>query len=239
MKSGVLLFPFHDPAENPTVQLEGDLALAEYCDQLGYDEFWFGEHHCGGWQIIASPESMIAAAGQRTRHIRLGTGVCTLSYHHPFLLLHRIIQLDHLTRGRLIFGVGSGALTLDATMIGHDPMQARRMMGEPLDAITAMLRYAGPLRTAAGIADTEARQAGRAFDRHRWSVLSLVHVAETQERARAEVRHRLPGYVKDIRQTAHRAELASGGTTRRMMAAAQARAGVEYSREVTERRTAG
>jgi limonene 1,2-monooxygenase len=388
MKFGALLFPFHHPAEDPTLQLEGDLALAEHCDQLGYDEFWFGEHHSGGWQIIAAPELMIAAAAQRTRRIRLGTGVSTLSYHHPFMLLDRIVQLDHLTRGRLIFGVGSGALTLDATMIGHDPMQARRMMEESLEAITAMLRYDGPvtrktdwfeldnaalhlrpyrwpfdirvaafkspagprlagrfgagmvsfgasaslgtgsenpLRTAAGIAEKEAREVGLRFDRNRWSVMSLMHVADTEEQARAEVRYGLTAYTKYIRQilpmnvpvdlddpdaivdvltttgtavigtpeqaiahiekmwelsggfgtflieqsdiadphatrrslelfarrvipyftaatwprlAAYEAELQADGRTRRTMAAAQAKAGVEYSHEVAERRRA-
>jgi Luciferase-like monooxygenase len=109
---GVLMFPIHRPDQDPTLQLEDDLRLAILCDRLGFDEFWFGEHHSGGWQIIGSPELMIAAAAQRT---------------------DRIIQLDHLTRGRLIFGVGAGALALDSTMIGHDPLEARRMMEESLD----------------------------------------------------------------------------------------------------------
>src|SRR3954467_2422235 len=108
LRFGVLTFPIHRPTHNPTLQLEGDLVLAELCDRLGFEEFWFGEHHSGGWQIIGSPELMIAAAAQRTSRIRLGTGVSTLSYHHPLTLLDRIIQLDHMTRGRLIFGVGAG-----------------------------------------------------------------------------------------------------------------------------------
>ena len=145
LKFGVLAFPIHRPTHDPTLQLEGDLELAELCDRLGFEEFWFGEHHSGGWQIIGSPELMIAAAAQRTRRIRLGTGVSTLSYHHPLTLLDRIIQLDHLTRGRLVFGVGAGALALDSTMIGHDPMQARRMMEESLEAMTALLRFDGPV----------------------------------------------------------------------------------------------
>lgn len=65
MKFGALLFPFHHPAEDPTLQLEGDLALAEHCDQLGYDEFWFGEHHSGGWQVIASRDRR---RGRRGHH---------------------------------------------------------------------------------------------------------------------------------------------------------------------------
>lgn len=145
LRFGVLTFPVHRPTHDPTLQLETDLELVEHCDRLGYDEFWFGEHHSGGWQTIASPELMIAAAAQRTRRIRLGTGVATLSYHHPLLLADRLVQLDHMTRGRLVVGVGSGALALDSLMIGHDPMEARRRMEEALDVVLELLRGEGPV----------------------------------------------------------------------------------------------
>ena len=58
---------------------------------------------------------------QRTEHIRLGTGVSSLPYHHPLMLADRIVQLDHMTRGRVMFGVGPGALPSDARMMGIDP----------------------------------------------------------------------------------------------------------------------
>lgn len=145
LKFGVLTFPVHRPTHDPTLQLETDLALAEHCDHLGYDEFWFGEHHSGGWQTIGSPELMIAAAAQRTHRIRLGTGVSTLSYHHPFTLADRIVQLDHMTRGRLIFGVGAGALAQDSLMMGRDPMQSRRRMEESMEVVERLLACDGPV----------------------------------------------------------------------------------------------
>ena len=61
---------------------------------------------------------MIAAAGERTKQIRLGTGVSSLPYHSPFLLADRIMQLDHLTMGRVMFGIGPGQLPSDAFMLG-------------------------------------------------------------------------------------------------------------------------
>lgn len=145
LRFGVLTFPIHPPWHNPTLQLQDDIDLAVLCDRLGFDEFWFGEHHSGGWQIIGAPELMIAAAAPQTGRIRFGTGVSTLPHHHPLTLLDRIIQLDHLCRGRLIFGVGAGVLPLDAQMIGHDPMQARRMMEESLETMIALLRFDGPV----------------------------------------------------------------------------------------------
>ena len=61
----------------------------------------------------------IAAAAQRTKHIRLGTGVSSLPYHQPLMLADRMVLLDHLTRGRVMFGVGPGALPVGRVHDGH------------------------------------------------------------------------------------------------------------------------
>ena len=140
LKFGIFLAPFHRLGENPTVALERDLELIEHLDRLDYDEAWIGEHHSAGWEIIACPEVFIAAAAQRTRHIRLGTGVVSLPYHHPLMVADRMVQLDHMTRGRAMFGVGPGALTSDAYMMGIDPLTQRRRMDEALGAILALFR---------------------------------------------------------------------------------------------------
>ncbi len=81
----------------------------------------------------------IAAAAQRTRHIRLGTGVVSLPYHNPFMLADRMVQLDHMTRGRAMFGVGPGALVHDALKIGIDPSDQRQMMEESFDVIVRLM----------------------------------------------------------------------------------------------------
>ena len=114
--------------------------LIERLDQLGYDEAWIGEHHSAGSELIASPEVFIAAAPQRTTHIKLGTGVNSLPYHHPLILADRIVMLDHLTRGRMMFGVGPGQLTRDAAMLGIDPSQQRPRMEESFDVIMRLFR---------------------------------------------------------------------------------------------------
>src|SRR3954462_9483722 len=121
LRSGIFLAPFHALDENPILALERDMELLQHLDALNYSEAWIGEHHSGGFEIIASPELFIAAAAERTRHIRLGTGVVSLPYHNPFMLASRMTQLDHMTRGRAMFGVGPGALPSDAFMLGIDP----------------------------------------------------------------------------------------------------------------------
>ncbi len=145
LRFGIFLAPFHPAGQNPTLAIERDLELIVRLDQLGYDEAWIGEHHSAGFEIIASPEVFIAAAAQRTTNIRLGTGVSSLPYHHPLILADRMVLLDHLTRGRIMFGVGPGALPSDAYMMGIDPARQREMMEESLEAIIALLTTDEPV----------------------------------------------------------------------------------------------
>ena len=261
LRSGIFLAPFHDLAENPTLALERDMELLQHLDALNYHEAWIGEHHSGGFEIIGSPEMFIAAAAERTRHIRLGTGVVSLPYHNPFILADRMVQLDHMTRGRAMFGVGPGALVHDAKKIGIKPNDQRRMMNESLDVITRLLRgetvtqrtdwfnlddarlqlpsFTQPVMEMAvaaarspsgalasgrhgigmlsiGGTSTEAmahhvenwdlysEQAklnGHVPDRNKWRLVTLLHVAETREQARENVRFgldRFCDYFRDI-----------------------------------------
>src|SRR6266436_6131304 len=145
LRFGIFLAPFHPIDENPALALERDFQLVEHLDRLGYDEAWIGEHHSAGYETIASPEVFIAVAAERTRRIRLGTGVSSLPYHHPLMLLDRMVLLDHLTRGRIMLGVGPGSLPSDAFMMGIEPTRQREMMEESLEAIMALLRSEEPV----------------------------------------------------------------------------------------------
>ena len=75
IKFGAFLAPHHPLGEHPMLQFQRDIDFVAHLDRLGYDEFWCGEHHSSGWEMIASPEMFLAAAGQRTERIMLGTGV--------------------------------------------------------------------------------------------------------------------------------------------------------------------
>jgi limonene 1,2-monooxygenase len=233
--------------ENPTLQIRRDLDLIEFLDRLGFDEVWVGEHHSGGAEIIACPEIMLAAAGERTRRIKLGTGVVTLPYHNPFLVADRAVQLDHQLMGRFMFGVGAGALAYDAHMLGIDHNAIRDRLDQSLgviirlfngevitertewyelrDARLQLLPFSNPMEiaipavnTAAGptfagkhgagllsiaatigkgfdalpetwtIYSNAAKAVGRASDPGCWRLVGPVHIAETREKARADVR---------------------------------------------------
>ncbi|MGB1088326.1 MAG: LLM class flavin-dependent oxidoreductase, partial [Alphaproteobacteria bacterium] len=262
MRFGAFMAPFHPINENPTLALERDLELTEHLDTLGYDEIWFGEHHSAGYEIIASPEIMIAMAAPRTRHIKLGTGVSSLPYHHPLMLADRMIQLDHYTRGRVMFGAGPGALPSDAFMMGIDTAKQRDMMDEALEAIvklfngetvnmqtdwfqlnearlqmrpynrdgidiTVASQVSPTGATAAGrlglgmlsigatstggfnalapnweIAEKTAAENGQTVDRENWRLTCPMHVAETREKARENVRFGIENWLTYFRDVA-------------------------------------
>ena len=259
---GMFIAPFHPVRENPTLSLQRDFELIEWLDRLGYDEVWVGEHHSAGYEIIASPEVFIAGAAERTKHIRLGTGVSSVPYHHPLMLADRMMQLDHQTRGRVMFGVGPGALPSDAFMMGIDVQRQRDMMDEALAALVPLMRgetvtmetdwfklrdarlqlrpYTRPhmeIAVASQVSPAGARAAGKyglsmlsvgatttggfnalasnweicegkaaehgqTVDRNRWRLVGPMHIAETREKARDNVRFGLEAWLDYFRRVA-------------------------------------
>ncbi|MGW3570864.1 LLM class flavin-dependent oxidoreductase [Streptomyces sp. NPDC000941] len=140
MRFGLFMSPLHPIGEDPNLLMRRDLGYAELADELNYDELWVGEHHSNGWATIGSPEIFLAAAAERTRRIKLATGVMALPYHHPYMAAARAAQLDQLTRGRFILGVGAGSLASDMHMLCVDPAEARRRTQESLETIVELLR---------------------------------------------------------------------------------------------------
>lgn len=126
LRFGAFVPPHHLPVNyNPTYALQRDVELVQLLDTIGFEEAWFGEHHSGGAEPIGDPMLFIAHVAAHTRYIRLGTGVVSLPYHNPLWVADRLALLDHLTRGRVMLGLGPGALASDAAMIGIHPSEQR------------------------------------------------------------------------------------------------------------------
>jgi limonene 1,2-monooxygenase len=146
MRFGIFLPPHHVPVgQNPTYCFQRDTELVQALDRMGYDEAWFGEHHSCGVEPIGDPIMFIAHVAPQTKYIKLGTGVVSLPYHNPFLVADRMVQLDHLTRGRAMLGVGPGALATDALMLGIDPSATREALETDVDVIMHLLRSDEPI----------------------------------------------------------------------------------------------
>jgi limonene 1,2-monooxygenase len=137
---GAFLAPHHPIGENPLLQFRRDIKFVQHLDELGFDEFWCGEHHSSGWEMIASPEMFLAAAAEHTKRIKLATGVISLPYHNPFNVAQRMVQLDWMSGGRAIFGSGPGALPSDAYTLDIDPMTQRDRQDEAIGVIRRLMK---------------------------------------------------------------------------------------------------
>ncbi|MBM3944643.1 MAG: LLM class flavin-dependent oxidoreductase [SAR202 cluster bacterium] len=120
MKLGFFTMPLHPPGADPAKTYDDDLEHLVTLDKLGYQEAWIGEHFTTVWENIPAPDMFIAKALGMTKNIRLGTGVTCMPNHNPFMIAHRIAQLDNMAKGRINWGVGSGGFPGDFTVFGYD-----------------------------------------------------------------------------------------------------------------------
>ena len=145
MKFSIFMMPLHHPTENPSLAFDRDISLIRYAEELGYDEFFIGEHHSGGWETMPAPEMALAKASAHAHRIRLGTSVISVPFHHPFHVAERMAFLDHLTRGRAILGVGPCALVTDKNLFGLATEKLYPMMAESVEIIVRLLESPDPI----------------------------------------------------------------------------------------------
>jgi alkanesulfonate monooxygenase SsuD/methylene tetrahydromethanopterin reductase-like flavin-dependent oxidoreductase (luciferase family) len=131
----MFLMPVHDPAKPLGQCYDEDLELVVRCEELGFSEFWVGEHHSSVYENIVMPEIFIAKALGMTRTIRLGPAPVCLQYHHPVHVAGRLAFLDHLSHGRLNVCFGPGAIPTDLEVYGIDPKESSARVAEAIDMI--------------------------------------------------------------------------------------------------------
>ena len=132
---GMFIMPFHDP-EKPLAQChDEDLELVVHAEELGFAEFWIGEHHTMKYETIVMPEIFIGRALGETSRIRLGPAPVCLQQHHPGHVACRLAFLDHLSKGRLNLCFGAGSVTADQELYGVDPKNAAEMVDEAIEII--------------------------------------------------------------------------------------------------------
>jgi alkanesulfonate monooxygenase SsuD/methylene tetrahydromethanopterin reductase-like flavin-dependent oxidoreductase (luciferase family) len=134
----MFLMPVHDPAKPPAQCYDEDLELIVRAEELGFTEFWVGEHHSSSYENIVMPEIFIGRALGITKAIRLGAAPVCLQYHHPAHVACRLAFLDHLSHGRLNVCFGPGAIPTDMEMYGVDPKQSGAMVAEAITIITTI-----------------------------------------------------------------------------------------------------
>ncbi len=144
MKFSFFMMPVHHPSENPALAFQRDISFIHLADELGFDEFFIGEHHSGGWETMPAPEMALSMAAATARRISLGTSVIDLPFHHPFHVAERIAFLDHLTGGRAILGVGPSNLVTDKQLFNLPQERLYPMMKESVEVIVKLLETEEP-----------------------------------------------------------------------------------------------
>lgn len=125
------------PRENSThaEMFRRQLAEVELAERIGIDQIWFFEHHLAPTAPVPSPNLLIAAAAQTTRHIRFASMVNILPFRHPLLVAEEAAMLDNLTGGRLDMGLGRGLRPPEFAAFGIDQQNSRAMFLESFEII--------------------------------------------------------------------------------------------------------
>lgn len=140
MQLGLFTMPSHPPERDLREGWEWDLRVIEWADELGFGEAWIGEHHAATWEPHPAPDLLTLAALRSTKNIRIGPGGFLMPYYHPAELANRIALLDHVSEGRLNFGVAASGLPSDWEMFGVDGFSGenREMTQESVEFIMNM-----------------------------------------------------------------------------------------------------
>lgn len=128
MQLGMFMQPMHDPKKPWLQMLREDQDAVVLADELGFSECWIGEHFSSVPEMIPSPLMFLATLIERTKNIKLGTGVINLPQHHPVQVAAFCAQFDQLSEGRFMMGIGTGGLLSDFEVFGLQDLETRVKM---------------------------------------------------------------------------------------------------------------
>ena len=85
-----------------------EIRLGVLADELGFHALWPVEHHFNDYSFCPDNTVFLANMAARTKQILLGTGAVILPWNDPLRVAEKIVLLDHLSGGRVLFGMGRG-----------------------------------------------------------------------------------------------------------------------------------
>jgi alkanesulfonate monooxygenase SsuD/methylene tetrahydromethanopterin reductase-like flavin-dependent oxidoreductase (luciferase family) len=130
---------FHE-FERPPGQSEANafdlgFELVDAAEQWGLDAIWLAELHMTARGVVSSPMALASAIAARTKHLRIGTAVQVLPLCHPLRLAEETATIDHISHGRLIFGVGRSGFARTYAAYGVPYAESRERFREVLDVV--------------------------------------------------------------------------------------------------------
>ena len=128
---------FQCPEGHSEVQaFEESFAQVDAAERWGLDAMWLAELHMAPRRsVLSAPLSIASAIAARTTRIKIGTAVQVLPLCHPVRIAEEAATVDHISHGRLIFGVGRSGFvwTYDAYGVPHG--ESRERFAETLEVI--------------------------------------------------------------------------------------------------------
>ena len=135
MKLGLFMMPLHGVGGDYTAMYQQDYDAALHADRCGFDEVFVGEHYSARVEPISNTLQFMSALIPTAKNITFGTGVLNLPHHHPAKIAADVALFDHMSRGRLIMGIGPGGLPSDFELFGTVEKNRSEMMVECIDIV--------------------------------------------------------------------------------------------------------
>jgi alkanesulfonate monooxygenase SsuD/methylene tetrahydromethanopterin reductase-like flavin-dependent oxidoreductase (luciferase family) len=135
MRLGTFMMPLHPPTRNPWETYAEDREAILLADRLGYSEALVGEHITDLAENVTSSLMFLASVAHDTRQIVLGSGTVTMGNHHPAQIAAQVAMLDHMLKGRFLFGISPGALRSDAEVFGHFDLDRNAIFLESINMV--------------------------------------------------------------------------------------------------------
>ena len=162
MELGMLMMPLHRPERPFLTVLREDQDAIILADELGFAEVYVGEHYSNKPEQITSPFIFLATLIERTKRIKLGTGVINLPQQHPAIVAAHAAMFDQLAQGRFIFGIGPGGSPGDFEMFKlNNPPDRPKMMQESIETILKIWTQEPPYEFPGGYWDFQIKDAYR------------------------------------------------------------------------------
>lgn len=119
---------------------ENRLKLAEIYDRSGFYAYHIAEHHGTPLGMASSPSVFLAAVAQRTKKLRFGPLVYTLSLTHPIRIIEEVCMLDQMSGGRLELGIGRGSSPYEMGYFGVNAENSGKLYIESFDVVMMGLK---------------------------------------------------------------------------------------------------
>lgn len=136
MRLGIFMMPLHPPTLTMSEAIAEDTEKTIFADQLGYEEFWLGEHFAATTEPYPAAMMFMANLLSQTKNLKFGTGVVNLPNHDPAVVAAEVAQFDHMSGGNFMFGIGPGGLASDFELFNNQELDVRnRKVLESVDLI--------------------------------------------------------------------------------------------------------